>query len=702
MATPIDFGKEFLHILYRERDVDRAVTYLADDIVWVTPEEIHHLKNPEDIRGFIVREIADDPQPFNVDIASIKSAPVSGDTNTIVYEVNLIPKREQDTVNLRCAFTIHQKADGGLEIVYLGMSRRYVRSGEEQIRGFMENLPGGFLVIAGFGDGVFRELYANDFLAGDLGYSTDEFFDESDVDPFFMMPDVDHKRILQMIREMARLTDPKPVTMKTALKRIDGSKVPYQVVIRAAYKDRNGGRTILYLLFTGLSDTLREVEKQHKKEMDELTGRKLVDVNAEVERLASEAIEEKEKAAKSQEDADQRMEDANRRIDEAGELIKKAQEAADQAAEDARKGIEEARKNAKDEAAKNLEALKTDYEAKLSASKDEIESLTSAMRQAESDYQQRIIKLEHDLTKLQDENSSALEAQKTTLTEESEQKIEDLKARAKNNEDALYQRIEQANAEKSQQKADYEKKIEHLKAEIADREAGIESAARQSLAGTREKDKTMERLSWLIKGEMNAVHSLTDATLKEKDPAKQQQILKKIMRICDEVPPIADDLKVVAGLGAGDRAPETGTFLLSECILLVRKIVRPQCRQKGIIFSCETNGTVPDKVVGSKAGLQLAFLTILENAVHSTAQGGKIILTAEADPPVRGAAYFHFVISDTGCGIADAKLPVLFDNPTGELSIARRVISAMGGSIQVRSEVGSGSKFEISVSMRLG
>lgn len=702
MATPIDFGKEFLHTLYRERDLDRAITYLADDIVWVTPEEIHHLKNPSDIRGFVARLLSDNPQPYNVDIASIKSAPVTGDTNTIVYEVDLIPKREQDAVNLRCAFTIHQKVNGRLEIVYLGMSRQYVRSGEEQIRGFMENLPGGFLVIAGFGDGVYRELYANDVLAEELGYSVDEFYDESDVDPFFMMPETDHRRIQQMIRELMRLSKPQSISMPTTLKTLDGKEIPYQATLRAAYKDRNDSRTILYLLFTKLTDTLREVDKKHQKEMDELRNKKLVDVDAEVKKIAADAIAEKEKAKQREEEADRTIEETQRRIDEAGELIKKAQEAADQAAAETREGIEKAKKETQEAADAELEKVRKELQDKLDASNEEIDRLTQSMRQSESDYQQRIVKLEHDLSALTEENNRALEDQKQSLEEEHEEKIESLKAEAKTNEEALYERLEASKQDKEKQSQDYEKQIEHLKAEIADREAGIEKTAREAQASTKEKDKTMERLSWLLTGEMNAVHSLTDASLKEKDPAKQKPILQKVMRICDEVPPMADDLKAVALLGNSERAPESATFLLSDCILLVRKIVRPQCRQKGIIFSCETNGTVPDKVVGSKAGLQLAFLTILENAVHSTAQGGKIILTAEADPPVRGAAYFHFVISDTGTGIADVQLPVLFDNPTGELAIARRVISAMGGSIQVRSEYGSGSKFEISVSMRLG
>ena len=111
---------------------------------------------------------------------------------------------------------------------------------------------------------------------------------------------------------------------------------------------------------------------------------------------------------------------------------------------------------------------------------------------------------------------------------------------------------------------------------------------------------------------------------------------------------------------------------------------------------------MPDAVIGGKAGLELAFLCILENAVENTASGGTITLMASSDAPVRGSAYYHFRIEDNGCGISEDRLPVLFDQPENELSIARKVIGTMGGSIQVRSRLGEGASFEIRVNQKLG
>ena len=127
MLTPIDYGKNFLQTLYNERNAEGAAGYLADDLVWVTPDEIRHLKSREDILAFLRLSVQDDPELYNVDIASIKSAPGDGESNIVVYDVNLIPRREEDAVNIRCSLCIRKtgiETPGGFALTFVGMSLR--------------------------------------------------------------------------------------------------------------------------------------------------------------------------------------------------------------------------------------------------------------------------------------------------------------------------------------------------------------------------------------------------------------------------------------------------------------------------------------------------------------------------------------------------------------------------------------------------
>ena len=200
---------------------------------------------------------------------------------------------------------------------------------------------------------------------------------------------------------------------------------------------------------------------------------------------------------------------------------------------------------------------------------------------------------------------------------------------------------------------------------------------------------------------MRSIFSTLSAAREEKDLVREGELISEAVMIAQDAPAMAEDLSAIGLLDLSVRGNTKTDFELSECINTVRGVIWPQCREKGIIFSCETDGTVPDSVTGDKSALQLAFLGILENAMQGTARGGKIILTVTADPPIRGKAYFHFVIKDTGSGIPDDRMMKLFDDPQKELAIAKRAVTAMGGSIQVRSNFGKGSRFEISVNLAL-
>ena len=95
MQSAIDFGKNFLNSFFNKKDVDAVSTFLADDIIWITPNEIRHLRSVRSIHEFLREAIQEDPKVYNVDIASIRSAPGLETTTIAVFDVNLIPKHEE-------------------------------------------------------------------------------------------------------------------------------------------------------------------------------------------------------------------------------------------------------------------------------------------------------------------------------------------------------------------------------------------------------------------------------------------------------------------------------------------------------------------------------------------------------------------------------------------------------------------------------
>jgi signal transduction histidine kinase len=133
------------------------------------------------------------------------------------------------------------------------------------------------------------------------------------------------------------------------------------------------------------------------------------------------------------------------------------------------------------------------------------------------------------------------------------------------------------------------------------------------------------------------------------------------------------------------------TSLLSE-VVEVNLLTSPARARVTI----DADGGLPT-VKGDAARLKQVVLNLVLNAVKATDAGGTIALVARPD-----AGGVSLRVSDTGCGIAPADLPRIFDESFSTrqggglgLPIARRIIEQHGGAIRVESTEGSGTTFTV-------
>jgi CheY-like chemotaxis protein len=141
---------------------------------------------------------------------------------------------------------------------------------------------------------------------------------------------------------------------------------------------------------------------------------------------------------------------------------------------------------------------------------------------------------------------------------------------------------------------------------------------------------------------------------------------------------------------------------------------RPTAAQKGLTFEIEVNPDVPTLIYSDEQRLQQILRNLLSNAVKFTAAGGVTLRVAQADPaigfagPLRDeASVLAFAVTDTGIGIAEHKLELIFgafqqaDGTTSRgyggtglgLSISRDIARLLGGEIHATSRLGHGSTF---------
>lgn len=711
MQSAIDFGKNFLNSFFNKKDVDAVSTFLADDIIWITPNEIRHLRSVRSIHEFLREAIQEDPKVYNVDIASIRSAPGLETTTIAVFDVNLIPKHEESSINIRCTLALHREGVG-FEIVYVGMSRKYLRTDVEQIRGFAEALPCGVMTLTTQGNDI-RVMYVNGWFFRKLGMEEAAVYERMDQNAFFMLKQEDQKRMITLTGEMSVLKKPKPLSMQVTLLDKDGKNaIPCHMSVNAAYKD--GSRTVLYLIFDEISDVMQQVERDRKKEARlqkeklaekaESSGKNSAESMEEIEARAREQVEEAVRLAKAESEAAEKL-----IKDKLGQAEKEKKAAVEKTRRSVSDQFSKAWKEEKEKHAESLASLEKELAAaqkvaeEAAAARKALEEKLSALetrkQQSEREYQDRILKLEWEVSGAKKKAQEDLKDWQKQLEDEKEAVRREESEKAAEERETLRNGLEQ----EKKRKAELEGTVLGLQKDLSRTELSLKKKETDQRVLSKEKDKSILRMESLLQGQMGSIQSAARISQGERNPDKLREQMEKIVKTAASMPDYMSDLAAISKLNPNERMPAAQDhFSVKSCLDLVRLVIWPRCRQKGIIFSVEMTEGMPDAVIGGKAGLELAFLCILENAVENTASGGTITLTASSDAPVRGSAYYHFRIEDNGCGISEDRLPVLFDQPENELSIARKVIGTMGGSIQVRSRLGEGASFEIRVNLKLG
>jgi CheY-like chemotaxis protein len=160
---------------------------------------------------------------------------------------------------------------------------------------------------------------------------------------------------------------------------------------------------------------------------------------------------------------------------------------------------------------------------------------------------------------------------------------------------------------------------------------------------------------------------------------------------------------------------ESRDFELPTLISLLEEAVAELVDEKGLHFSVHLAAEVPRQVKGDPVRLRQVLMHILHNAIKFT-QEGEITLTVTPDSNrYHDPGMICFTVTDTGIGIPEEKQQTIFElftqvdssssrryEGTGlGLTIAKRLIELMGGSIRLKSRVNEGSIFSVTIPFAL-
>jgi CheY-like chemotaxis protein/two-component sensor histidine kinase len=187
---------------------------------------------------------------------------------------------------------------------------------------------------------------------------------------------------------------------------------------------------------------------------------------------------------------------------------------------------------------------------------------------------------------------------------------------------------------------------------------------------------------------------------------QQRHDLDIINRSGEHLLTLINDVLDVAKIEAGRTELETVSCDVEKVIEDVTNMVRPWAFQKGLVLRVESLHT-PLLIRTDPARLRQVLINLLSNAIKFTEEGTVTVRMSKSASTNAEEERVVFEVEDTGAGIAASDQAVIFDafvqagaalrqEGTGlGLTISRHLVELMGGTIQVESAPGKGSRFRM-------
>lgn len=245
--------------------------------------------------------------------------------------------------------------------------------------------------------------------------------------------------------------------------------------------------------------------------------------------------------------------------------------------------------------------------------------------------------------------------------------------------------------------------------ELARREREILLAKEKAEAASRAKSDFVSRMSHELRTPMNAIIGFAQLLKDEPLTHSQRNYVQLIASSGDHLLDLINTVLDHAKIEAGKLTLENIPFDLLALVDAVKSMTSQQAAAKGLVFEAIVAPDLPRHIVGDAIRLRQILLNLLANAIKFT-EHGVVTLCLAADDGM-----LHFSVRDTGVGMDEATRSRLFQafaqadesvarkfGGTGlGLLIARDLLQAMGGEIEVESATGVGSCFWGRLPLRL-
>lgn len=223
---------------------------------------------------------------------------------------------------------------------------------------------------------------------------------------------------------------------------------------------------------------------------------------------------------------------------------------------------------------------------------------------------------------------------------------------------------------------------------------------------SRTKSDFLASMSHEIRTPLNAILGMTDLLVETEINSEQAEYLAVVRSAGETLQGLIDNILDLSKIEAGMLLFDEVLFNLPESIQQLMGMMSVRAFQKNISLTTSLTAGVPDWLVGDSFRLGQILLNLIGNAIKFT-EKGTVSLKVETVSASDTKIIVRFSVTDTGIGIPADKVQTVFDvfsqadsSTTRKyggsglgLSISRRLIEMMGGTIGVESTPGAGSCF---------
>src|SRR5580704_16749153 len=226
-------------------------------------------------------------------------------------------------------------------------------------------------------------------------------------------------------------------------------------------------------------------------------------------------------------------------------------------------------------------------------------------------------------------------------------------------------------------------------------------------AANRAKSEFLANMSHEVRTPMNGILGMTELILDTDLTPEQRENIHIVRTSAEALLTVINDVLDFSKIEAGRLELDETAFNLRDFIDEVMRSFALPAHQKDLELACDVKSGVPTICEGDPTRLRQVLNNLIGNALKFT-EKGEVVLEVDAPlAPSGGKVMLHFVVRDTGIGIAQEKQKLIFDpfcqadssttrkyGGTGlGLTVSGRLVNMMGGEISVRSEPGKGSDF---------